>query len=112
MEAFTETVTTHLWFFMSGMVVCMSYLIGAGSLVSSAGVFIMLLCLGLVCHTVGLVYRRHVVHQSNGLHRLVDSTADGLADLRGCWSPGGWKVMGGLKAIKDSTDFRIRDMGI
>lgn len=81
------------------MVLCgwPSYLIWAGSLVDSARVFIMLLSLGLVRHTIGLVHGCHVVHQGDGLHSLMYSTADGLAYLSGCWSPGRWKVMGGLK---------------
>lgn len=61
----------------------------------------MLLGLGLVRHAVGLVHGCHVVHQGDGLHSLVDSTADGLADLSGCRSPGGWKVVGGLKTIAE-----------
>lgn len=73
------------------------YLIWAGSLVDSARVLVVLLGLGLVGHTVGLVHRRHVVHQGDGLHRLVNSAADGLADLRGCRSSGGWKVVSGLE---------------
>lgn len=78
-------------------VVC--YLIWAGGLVNPAGIFIVLLGLSLVCHTVGFVHRRHVVHQGNGLHRLVDSAADCLANLCGCWRSGGWKVMGGLNTV-------------
>lgn len=77
-----------------------SYLIWTGGLVDPAYVFIMLLRLGLVCHAVGLVHRRHVVHQGDGLHCLVNSAADGLSDLSGSWSPGGWKVMGGLWTIR------------
>lgn len=85
------------------MVLCgrPSYLIWTGSLVDSACVFVMLLGLGLVCHAVGLVHGCHVVHQGDGLHSLMNSTADGLADLGGCWSPGGWEVMGGLKTITE-----------
>lgn len=74
-----------------------SYLIGAGSLVDPARVLVVLLGLGLVRHAVGLVHWRHVVHQGDGLHRLVNSAADGLADLGGCRSSGGWKVVGGLE---------------
>lgn len=87
------------------MVLCSwsSYLIRAGCLVDSACVFIVLLGLGLVCHPVGLVYGCHVVHQGNGLHGLMNSTTNGLADLSGCWSSGGWKVMGGLKTITEGT---------
>lgn len=85
-----------------------SYLIRAGGLVHSACVFIMLLGLGLVRHSVGLVHRRHVVHQSDGLHSLMDSTADGFADLSGCRSPGGWKVMGGLKGITEGIMIKRR----
>lgn len=87
------------------MVLCRwpSYLIWAGGLVNSACVFIMLLGLGLVSHTVGLVYWCHVVHQGNGLHGLMNSTADGLADLSGCRSSGGWMVMGGLKRITEDA---------
>lgn len=57
----------------------------------------MLLGLGLVRHPVGLVHGRHVVHQGDGLHSLVNSAADGLADLGGCRSPGGREVVGGLE---------------
>lgn len=84
------------------------YLVWAGGLVNSACVFIVLLRLGLVRHTVGLVHGSHVVHQGNGLHCLVNSAADGLADLGGCWSPGGWKVMAGLNTITESTVIKRR----
>lgn len=76
------------------------YLVWAWCLVHSARVFIMLLGFCLVCHAVWLVHWRHVVHQGDGLHSFVDSAADGLADLGGCWSSGGWKVMAGLKPNK------------
>ncbi len=94
------------------MVLCgwPSYLIRAGSLVDSACVFVMLLGLGLVCHAIGLIHRCHVVHQGDGLHSLVNSTADGLADLSGCWSPRGWKVMGGLKTITEGQKYRYRSL--
>ena len=42
------------------------------------------------------------MHQGNGLYSFVNSAADGLADLGGCWSSGGWKVMAGLKTNKNS----------
>lgn len=74
-----------------------AYLIWAGSLVDSARVLVVLLGLGLVGHPVGLVHRRHVVHQGDGLHRLVNPAADGLADLGGGRSSGGRKVVGGLE---------------
>lgn len=80
-----------------------SYLIWAGSLVDPACVFIVLLGLGLICHTVGLVHWCDVVHQGDGLHSLVNSAADGLADLSGCQSSGGWKVVGGLRRITEGT---------
>ena len=85
-----------------------SYLIWAGGLVDSACVFIMLLGFGLVCHTVGLVHWCHVVHKGDGLHSLMNSTADGLADLSGRRSPGGWKVMGGLKRITEGIVIKRR----
>lgn len=69
----------------------------------------MLLSLGLVCHTIGLIHGCHVVHQGDGLHSLMYSTADSLADLGGCWSPGGWKVVGGLKTIAEGSVIRGRD---
>lgn len=87
------------------------YLIWAGGLVDSARVFIMLLRLGLVRHTVGLVHGRHVVHQGDGLHSLVNSADDRLAHLGGCWSPGGWKVMGGLKKITRGTVMKTMGYG-
>lgn len=92
------------------MILCvwLSYLIGAGSLIDSACVFIVLLSLGLVRHAVGLVYGCHVVHQGDGLHSLMDSAADGLADLGGCRGPGGRKVMGGLKMITEGTVIKRR----
>lgn len=62
---------------------CSSYLVWAGGLVDPARVFIMLLGLGLVRHAIGLVHGSHVVHQGNGLHSLMNSTADGLADFGG-----------------------------
>ncbi|KAL0157691.1 hypothetical protein M9458_045767, partial [Cirrhinus mrigala] len=37
----------------------------------------------LIRHTVGLVYRGYVVHQCDGLHRLMYSTADGLPHFGG-----------------------------
>lgn len=79
------------------------YLIWAGCLVDSASVFVVLLGLGLVRHAVGLVHGCYVVHQGDGLHSLVNSTADGFSNLSGCWSPGGWKVMAGLKRIREGT---------
>lgn len=93
-----------MWFCAAGP----SYLIWAGGLVDSACVFIMLLGLGLVRHPVGLVHGRHVVHQGDGLHSLMHSAADGLAYLSGCWSPGGWKVMGGLKRITEGSVIKRR----
>ena len=69
----------------------------------------MLLSFGLVRHTVGLVHWCHVVHQGDGLHSLMDSTADGLAYLSGCRSPGGWKVVGGLKTVAEGSVLRGRD---
>lgn len=76
-----------------------AYLVRAGGLVNPACVFVVLLGLGLVRHAVGLVHGCHIVHQGDGLHRLVDSAADGLADLGGGRSSGGWKVVGGLQRI-------------
>lgn len=73
----------------------------------------MLLSLGLVRHAVGLVRGRHVVHQGDGLHGLVNSAADGLADLRGRGSPGGWEVVGGLETkSRRCCDQRKRPQGI
>ena len=80
-----------------------SYLIWAGRLVDPASVLIVLLSLCLVCHTIGFVYGRHVVHQGDGLHSLMNSTADGLSDLSGRWSSGRWKVMIGLQTIAEGT---------
>lgn len=57
----------------------------------------MLLGFCLVRHAVWLVHWRHVVHQGDGLHGFMNSAADGLADLGGCWSSGGGKVVAGLK---------------
>lgn len=65
---------------------CSSYLVWAGGLVDPACVFIMLLGLGLVSHAIGFVHWSHVVHQGNGLHSLMNSAADGLADLGGSGS--------------------------
>lgn len=65
---------------------CSSYLVWARGLVDPARVFIMLLGLGLVSHAIGLVHWSHVVHQGNGLHSLMNSAADGLADLGGSGS--------------------------
>lgn len=59
------------------------YLVWAGGLVDPARVLIVLLGLGLVRHAVGLVHWSHVVHQGDGLHSLVNSAADGLADFGG-----------------------------
>lgn len=79
------------------------YLIWAGCLVHPASVLIVLLRLGLVRHAVGLVHGCYIVHQRDGLHGLVNSAADGFSDLSGCRSPGGRKVVSGLKAIKESS---------
>lgn len=88
-----------------------SYLIWAGSLIDSACVFIMLLGLSLVRHPVGLVHRRHVVHQGDGFHSLVNSTADGLSDLSGCWGPRRWNVMSGLKTDTEDTVIKTTPKG-
>lgn len=85
-----------------------SYLIWAGRLVDPAGVLIVLLSLCLVRHAVGLVHRRHIVNQGDGFHSLMNSTADGLPDLGGCWSSGGWKVMSGLRTITEDTGIKVR----
>lgn len=63
----------------------------------------MLLSLSLVSHAVGLIYRGDVVHQGDGLHSLMNSAADGFADLSGCRCPGGWKVMCWLKTFTQDT---------
>lgn len=86
-----------------GAVAWAEYLIWAGCLVNSARVFVMLLGFCLVRHAVWLVDWRHVVHQGDGLHSFVNSAADGLADLGGSWSPGGWMVMAGLKTSSQNV---------
>lgn len=40
----------------------------------------------------------------------MNSTADGLADLGGCRSPGGWKVVGGLKRITEGIVIKRRGL--
>lgn len=72
------------------------YLVWAGGLVNPTGVLIMLLCLSLVRHSVGLVRGRHTVHQGDGLHRLMHTAADGLTNLSGRRSSGCWDVVRGL----------------
>lgn len=67
---------------------CSSYLVWTGGLVDPARVFIMLLSLGLISHTIGLVHWSHVVHQGNSLHSFMHSAADGLADFGGRWRSG------------------------
>lgn len=88
---------------LSGGGAC-SYLVWAGRLVDPAGVLVVLLCLGLVGHAVGLVHGRDVVHQGDGLHGLVHPAADGLPHFGGSGSPGGRKVMGGLETRMNSED--------
>lgn len=102
-QSISTAVGAFIWLFVYD-----SYLIWAGCLIDSACVFIVLLSLGLVSHTVGLINGCHVVHQGDGLHSLMNSTADGLSDFSGCWSSGGWKVMGGLNTITEGTVIKIR----
>lgn len=69
----------------------------------------MLLGFCLVRHAVWLVHWRHVVHQGDGLHGFMDSAADGLADLGGCWSSGGRKVVAGLKTSRQNITKNVRN---
>lgn len=69
----------------------------------------MLLGFCLVRHAVWLVHGRHVVHQGDGLHGFMDSAADGLADLGGCWSSGGGKVVAGLKTSRQNITKNMRN---
>lgn len=60
-----------------------TYLVRAGCLVHAARVFVLLLGLGLVGHTVGLVHGSHVVAEGDGLHGFVHAAAHGPPDFGG-----------------------------
>lgn len=70
-----------------------SYLVRAGGLIHPTCVLVVLLGLGLLGHAVPLVHGCHIVHQGNGLHRLVHSATDRFPHLSGGWCPGGRLVM-------------------
>lgn len=90
------------------VVMCVWYLIWTWCLINPAGVFIVLFGLSLVSNTVGLVHRRHVMHQSDGLHRLVHSTADGLPHFGGNLCTRSLKVLGQLWRLDQIFTIKIK----